>query len=567
MRNIIYIIILFLATELRAEQLRESKSYPFPVEVATQSYSGSFGEMRSNHLHSGVDIRTDGVVGKRVVSIDDGYVSRISLSTGGFGLALYVAHPNGTTSVYAHLDRLTDEMERYLHDERYRLKQHTTNLYPAKDQFPVKGGELIAYSGNSGSSSGPHLHFEVRNSKLQKPLNPVKMGVIPFNDKIAPKLNMLYYVEVDRSKSGVERQQIQRQPLRRGKDGIYRITRSKEMWIGREGYFVVACTDMMAGSYSVFGLYSLEGRLNGKTLFQFKQDGFEFDMSRYVNALSYYPFQIDYRGEIYQLRRQTGVPSTLYAHLSSDGMVGLKPGERGELEIIATDHSGNRSTLKVTLYGKDSADIFKSSQAEPKEVVAHDRESKFTRDGLRVEFVKGSTYRNYEFKAERVKADVKMAAGCRKVSDLYRVLSREVPLHRPMKIAIKCKLPDSLSSKAVVVQRNHKGDLSAIKSSYDNGEVIALSSSAGEFFVAIDSEAPTIEGGAVVDGRVNFTVKDNFTGVAKYSATLNGEWIALDMSRSTISHTLRDPNVEGELILTVTDLCGNTTEKRIDLKR
>lgn len=564
MRNIIYIIILFVASELRAEQLRESKIYPFPVEVTKQSYSGSFGEMRTNHLHSGVDIRTDGVTGKRVIAVDDGYISRISLSTGGFGLALYVAHPNGTTSVYAHLDRLTDEMEKHLHDERYRLKQHTTNLYPTKDQFPVKQGELIAYSGNSGSSSGPHLHFEVRNSKLQKPLNPVKMGIFSFNDKLPPKLNTLYYFELDRAENGVERHQFQRQPLKKGKDGVHRITRSKEMWIGGEGYFVLDCSDMMAGSYSVFGLYSLEGRLNGKPFFHFKQDGFTFDMSRYVNALSYYPLQLDNRGEIFQLRRQPAVPSTLFTHLNNDGIVGLKPGERGELEIIATDHNGNRSTVKVTLKGKDRKDHFKSSQPVAKEVIAHDRETKFSRDGLRVEFVKGSTYRNYEFKAERVSRDIVMAEGCEKLSGVYSVLSRDIPLQRPMKIAIKCNIPDSLSSKAVMVFRNHKGDLGAIKSSYKDGEVVALSSSAGEFFVATDCESPTIEGGEVKGDKISFKVKDNFTGVASYSATLNGEWIALDMSRGVISHAFRDDK-RGELILTVKDLCGNETKKRVNL--
>ncbi len=267
MRHIfsIFIVTLLAVADLNAaDQLYEQKEYPYPVESVVHSFSGSFGEMRTNHRHSGIDIRTDGVVGKRVVSIDDGYISRISLSSGGFGLALYVAHPNGTTSVYAHLLSLTEPLDSYLTSERYRLKQHSVNLYPAKDQFPVARGEMIALAGNSGSSNGPHLHFEIRNSKLQKPLNPVKMGIITSVDKIAPKLDMLYYVEVDKSSNGVERQQIQRHPLRKDKSGVYRLTRTKEMWVGRNGYFVLACSDRMEGSYSVFGLYSLDGEIGGK---------------------------------------------------------------------------------------------------------------------------------------------------------------------------------------------------------------------------------------------------------------------------------------------------------------
>ncbi len=561
MSRILYIIALLTSTTLYAAD----QSYPFPVLDVVRSYTGSFGEMRSNHLHSGVDIRTDGVVGKGVVAIDDGYISRISLSSGGFGLALYVAHSNGTTSVYAHLDSINETFEEYLQSERYQLKQHSVNLYPAKDMFRVKRGEQIGRAGNSGSSSGPHLHFEVRNSKLQKPLNPVKMGIITPNDHIAPTLEMLYYVEVDDSK-GVERSQIQRHPIKKGRDGVYRITRTKEMWVGRRGYFVLASADRMEGSHSVFGLYSLRCRVDGETIYHYQQDGFTFDMTRYCNALSFYPYQLDSRGEKFQLRRQPALPESLLKTIHNDGIIGVDAGGRKEVEIVAIDHNGNSSTLRFTMRGKGNSDLFRSSKPKPKEVIHYDRESRFKRGDLSVTFAKGSLYRNYEFAASQSREQAKLPKGVEQLSPIYRVLSREIPLHRAMKIEIGCKVPDSLASSALVVFRNHKGECAALKSSYKNGVLEALSSSTGEFFAAIDNEPPTIKLNSHSDNEISFTIEDNFSGVESYSATLDGEWIALERKGSTLTHKYREGRCEGEMELKIEDLSGNKTVYRYGTK-
>ena len=146
--------------------------YIYPIRGVAGLYSANFGEMRPNHFNSGIDIKTDGVTGKPVLATADGYISRIAVTPGGYGRAIYITHPNGTTSVYGHLSKFRDDIEKYVHEERYRTRRNSINLYPPADRFPLKQGEQFAWSGNTGSSAGPHLHFEItENGKIVNPLN------------------------------------------------------------------------------------------------------------------------------------------------------------------------------------------------------------------------------------------------------------------------------------------------------------------------------------------------------------------------------------------------------------
>lgn len=157
-------------------QLRRNASQPLP-----------FGHRHQNRWHDG----------KPVLATADGYISRIAVTPGGYGRAIYITHPNGTTSVYGHLSKFRDDIEKYVHEERYRTRRNSINLYPSADRFPLKQGEQFAWSGNTGSSAGPHLHFEIRDSRTQRTLNTISSGVIRTRDDIPPRLVKLYYVEVD----------------------------------------------------------------------------------------------------------------------------------------------------------------------------------------------------------------------------------------------------------------------------------------------------------------------------------------------------------------------------------
>lgn len=167
MRRLLISALLLCSAPVSAQHLAP-EDYIFPLRDVAGLYSANFGEMRPNHFHSGIDIKTDGVTGKPVLATADGYISRIAVTPGGYGRAIYITHPNGTTSVYGHLSKFRDDIEKYVHEERYRTRRNSINLYPPADRFPLKQGEQFAWSGNTGSSAGPHLHFEIRDSRTQR---------------------------------------------------------------------------------------------------------------------------------------------------------------------------------------------------------------------------------------------------------------------------------------------------------------------------------------------------------------------------------------------------------------
>jgi len=181
----IIIIFIILTSNLFAQKKYPQNYFRSPIDFKIQ-IAGNFGELRNNHFHAGLDILTGGKVGKNIYTIADGYVSRINISSGGYGNALYVTHPNGYVSVYGHLKSFKKELEIYLDSVQHSKQQFAMNLYPLPDKFPVKKGEIIAFSGNSGRSSGPHLHFEIRERESEEPVNPFLFGIGP-KDNVSPR--------------------------------------------------------------------------------------------------------------------------------------------------------------------------------------------------------------------------------------------------------------------------------------------------------------------------------------------------------------------------------------------
>ena len=181
---------------LRAQE-PASGNYHFPVRNVAGYYSANFGEMRPGHFHSGVDIKTDGTTGKPVVAAADGYVVRVAVSPGGYGRALYIAHPDGTTTVYGHLRRFRTDIESYLRYKRYEEGRSNVDFVCKPSLFPVRAGDTIALSGNSGMSFGPHLHFEIRRSSDQRTLNVLAERALPVKDRTAPRIMRLHYIEID----------------------------------------------------------------------------------------------------------------------------------------------------------------------------------------------------------------------------------------------------------------------------------------------------------------------------------------------------------------------------------
>ena len=237
-------VLLFSAIGAGAQAQRlDPGDYIYPIRDVARLYSANFGEMRPGHFHAGIDIKTDGAEGKPLVAVADGYVSRVSLAAGGYGRAVYLTLRNGTTAVYGHLQRFRDDIEEHVRQERTARRANGVNLFFGPETWPVKQGDVIGFSGDSGSSMGPHLHFEIRDTPTQRLYNVVREGVIRPEDDLPPRIMRLHYVEVDTLQGVPVRSRMESYAVVREAEGRYRLTREEPVGAGRKGYFVAEVTD------------------------------------------------------------------------------------------------------------------------------------------------------------------------------------------------------------------------------------------------------------------------------------------------------------------------------------
>ncbi len=257
MQRLFLILLAVLPALAASAQSPVPADYIFPVRNVQGLYSANFGEMRPNHFHSGVDIKTDGVEGKPLVAVADGYVSRIAVSPSGYGRALYIALDNGTTAVYGHISRFRDDLEAFVRGERQRLRRNKVDLWCTAGRFPVRQGDTVAYSGNSGSSFGPHLHYEIRETATQRTLNTVRLGIVRPKDGIPPAIVRVHYFETDTVRGiPVHSERFSCDAVKTGPN-TYRLTRPEPLEVGPCGHFVVEATDRRDGVQNTFGLYIL----------------------------------------------------------------------------------------------------------------------------------------------------------------------------------------------------------------------------------------------------------------------------------------------------------------------
>ena len=264
MRRFLITILLAAACAEAPAQRLHPDDYIFPVREASRLYSANFGELRPGHFHAGVDIKTDGVEGKPLVAVANGHVSRMTVAAGGYGRVLYLTLDNGTTAVYGHLSRFRDDLEERLRTERYARRANGVDLQFGPEEWPVRQGDVIGYSGNSGSSMGPHLHFEIRDTPTQRLHNVVREGVIRPADNLAPRILRIHYVEVDTVGGVPVRSPMASYGVVRDADGRYRLTRNEPVGVGRRGYFIVEASDRRNGVNNTFGIWRVTASQGGR---------------------------------------------------------------------------------------------------------------------------------------------------------------------------------------------------------------------------------------------------------------------------------------------------------------
>ncbi|RYZ96109.1 MAG: M23 family metallopeptidase [Sphingobacteriaceae bacterium] len=333
--------------------------YTWPVG-AIKAIVANFGELRPNHYHMGLDCRTEQVENKPVLAAADGYIAKVKVEPWGFGRVIYINHPNGHTTLYAHMNDFYPALETYVKQQQYKLKSWNVFLDIPADLFPVKQGMQIGFSGNTGGSQGPHVHFEIRDTKTDKVLNPLSMG-FPITDNIAP--GILRLAVYDRSLSTYE-QTPRIYPLKKV-NGIYSVAGAGIKVNTDKVSFAITAYDQYSGSTNQNGIYEAVLYDEGRPVCGFRMDSISYAETRYLNAHIDHRFRAAGGSYLQHLSRLPGNDGGIYKSDGNDGVIDLATGEAKNIRIIVADPNGNSSNLETSAassYFFNVRDKFRSVQ-------------------------------------------------------------------------------------------------------------------------------------------------------------------------------------------------------------
>jgi hypothetical protein len=510
-------------------------SFEPPLEIPLY-LSGTFGEIRSNHFHSGIDIKTGGIEGKKVIALDDGYVSRIKISLWGYGKALYVTYPNGYVSVYGHLSAFNDTIEAFVKKEQYKRKSYVIEIFPDKEQLKVKKGEVIAYTGNSGSSAGPHLHFEIRDAANQHPLNPLLFKPIKINDIIRPRITLLaIYPENDSSVindiSDTTVFEVQ------GWGEQHYLKNKPDIKLHGRFSFGLASYDLQDDSRNKNGIYSEELFIDSSLVFSIVLDEFSFSTSRYINSLIDYHYYKKNKLRIIRTALDTNNKLNIYNLVKNNGIYDFKDTLYHDVTYIVKDVYGNTGKLnfKVSGYIPDTVIKIESvrydTSVDTVFFVKFNKSFVYENNDFKISIPANSLYRSQYIGFDTIKGNDNY------FSDICCIGDPMVPLQKWLTVYINLtrEIPDSLTDKIFVASINDSGKEEYIGGSFENGKVRFRTRNFGKYALMIDTVEPVIKPLNVFEGKdvssqkeLKFKIKDDFSGVGRYSAFLNDKWILME---------------------------------------
>jgi len=492
--------------------------------------SGTFGELRPDHFHSGIDIKTGGAEGRNVYAVAGGYVSRIFVSPHGYGKALYITHPNGFVSVYGHLKRFNKTIGDYIRKEQYKRESFALDITVDRDSLRVKKGDLIALSGSSGDSGGPHLHFEIRDGTTQKPLNPLLFS-FEVKDWIRPVIQALKVYTMDAGSLIEGRNDTVVLETGGWGTGCHLVTHDTIDVTGNIAFGIEA-GDRQNDNSSRNGIYSVDLYRDSILMFSFVAGTFSFDETRYINALIDYAEYISSGRRFIQTFIAPGDHLSMYKYVYNKGIFTFDDNRVYRMEYVVKDAAGNASVLTfyIRSHEKNAATASPAgAKAWSPESFRYDQENCFEAPGIMIALGKGCLYNDLDFEysvSPRLPNTI---------SPVHHVHNRYTPVHNAFDLWIK---PDSLPKlpwgKAYIVKI--EGNLmEAMGGMFMNGYVRFRTRRFGDYAVAIDTVPPVIRsfdisakknvGGLTV---FRFGISDAGSGIKSYRGTLNGQWILMD---------------------------------------
>lgn len=499
-------------------------TYRNPLNLSV-SLSGSYGELRATHFHSGIDLRVGGVTGAPIHAAANGYISRISVSASGYGNALYINHPNGQTTLYGHMLDFNSSIASWVREKQYEKESFSVNLSLDSTLFRVKKGDLLGRAGNSGSSGGPHLHFEVRDTESETPLNPLSETGIKVVDNISPEFQKVSFYSISNF------DMVPKRELIRSFTGAF----SQIFVVSDTFYVAVAGIDRQNNTYSKLAVYRYNYYLDNELIFSFTPEKVPFNMGRYINSVVEYSEKHSSGLSMIKSWVEPGCGITSNITATNYGLFVLLDDVAHDVKIELIDEHGNKSVrvykVRRALPSKEAASY------TSKEIASANPEAASAPNSVLMPWFLPNRYENESFRillplgalysSITLGIDTVSYGG----SGFVVVHEPNTPLHNSARIAIKAQVPEHLRDKAVIVKRGKDGKLSSSGGSYSNGWVETSVGSFGTYGVGYDTIVPSVtpnfKTGENITGRrsLRFTISDNLSGISSYRVLIDNKWV------------------------------------------
>ena len=544
------ILTLFFCNLFFAQNQYPKDYFSPPLDIPMQ-LSGNFGELRPNHFHAGFDLKTNQREGLNVYAVADGYVSRIKISTFGNGKCIYITHPNGYTSVYGHLQTPVGAIQDYVLKTHYKEKAFEIEMFLKPDELPVTKGQIIGLSGNTGSSEGPHLHFEFRDSKTEFVINPMFFGFDKnLKDTKKPTISSVLVYPLDGTTVNQSKLPLLLN-LSLQKDGTYLANKVKAN--GKIGFGITAVDfDDVSGNRN--GVYNVSTFFNGNQNYNYQFNTYSFDEMRYINALVDYPRYKKSGQRVQKLFMKTPFALSIIKTDSLRGIVPVEPNLASTYRIEVSDYFGNLNSVNVPIEYDSATPIVNAEPVTSKYFVKYNRDTNFEKDNMSVFFPAGTFYDDFN-----MNFDVK--------NNKIYIHEDVIPVHSNFTITIKDSTYSETLRDKLYIGKNNSYNGTIRKGNVFTAKAKIL----GQYGLVLDTIAPVIKIAKPIQDKwisdmksIQFTIGDSLSGIKSYNGYLNGNWVLFEYDNKTrkITHKFDADSLVAEgandLKIEVVDNVGNS---------